>query len=194
MTSPLLTLEPSLTLRTASRPGIFAETAAFVRATTYPFATTATDPLAPPPAPAPPVVVETVTTWTGTVPPRRPITTTTAMTSAAAAVSHSTRPSARLTAGGGSSRLIRSLERAAACGAVTPRQAQAADSGEYPRTCAATASLSPARRFRRAPAPPGGARTAARAGRRSPSRPARAPASRAPAAPRPGDRARHAAR
>src|SRR6266480_4332209 len=45
MTSPFWTLEPSLTLSSASRPGILAETAAFVRATTYPFATTTTLPL-----------------------------------------------------------------------------------------------------------------------------------------------------
>src|SRR5438552_10929179 len=53
--------------------------------------------------------------------------TTTPMMRIAAAVSHKARLSARLTAGGGSSRLIRSFERSAAGGALTPRRAQAAD-------------------------------------------------------------------
>src|SRR5262245_66607037 len=67
MTCPRCTCDPSLTLSTARRPGILAETAALVRATTYPFATTATlPPLPPPTAPAPPLVVDTVTTCTGT--------------------------------------------------------------------------------------------------------------------------------
>src|SRR6266566_9560138 len=130
MTSPFWTCDPSLTLSIARRPGILAETAALVRATTYPFATTATAPLPPLAAPSPPpAAVVTVTTCAGTAAPRRPITTTTAMMTTAAATNQSTRPSARLTAGGGSSRLIRSLERSAADGEpVTPRQAQAADS------------------------------------------------------------------
>src|ERR1044071_7789630 len=132
MTSPFWTADPSLTLRKASRPGIFAETAALVRATTYPLATTATEPLPPPlfAAPSPPDV-ETVTICTGTAPPRRATSITTRRTRTAAAVSHSTRPSARLTAGGGSSRLIRSFERSAAGGAVTPQRAQAADCEGY---------------------------------------------------------------
>src|SRR5439155_92890 len=99
MTSPFWTLEPSLTLSCASRPGILAETAAFVRATTYPFATTTTLPL-PFAAPSPPEFAATTTVCTGIAAPRRPMITTVAMISTAAAVSHKTRLSARLTAGG----------------------------------------------------------------------------------------------
>src|SRR6267142_4040378 len=145
MMSPFWTCDPSLTFRTARRPGILADTAALVRATTYPFATTATEPPDPSPVPRPPSpLVETVTTCTGTAPPPRPITTTTATIRTAAPTNQRTRPSARLTAGGGSSRLIRSFERSAAGGAVTPQRAQAADSGECLPTDAATASLFPA--------------------------------------------------
>src|SRR5258705_8065775 len=143
MTSPFCTREPSLTLSMASRPGILAETAALVRATTYPFATTATAPLPPLAAPSPPpAAVVTVTTCTGTAPPPRPRTTTTATIRIAAPTSQSTRRSARFTAGGGSSRLIRSFERSAAGGeAVTPRQAQAGGFGENLRPSAATGAL-----------------------------------------------------
>src|SRR5205823_6081044 len=116
--------DPSLTLSIASRPGIFADTAALVRATTYPFATTATEPPVPP---LPPVAAplfpdaETVTTCTGIAAPRRPITRTAAMIRTAPAANQIARPSARFTAGGGSSRLIRRLGRSAD-GAVTPRR------------------------------------------------------------------------
>src|SRR2546425_6292164 len=194
MIAPFSTREPSLTFRKASRPGILAETAALVRATTYPLATTATDPsppfLAAPPSPD----ADTVITRTGTVPPRRPIITTAAITTTAAPVSHNTRPSARLTAGGGSSRLIRSFERSAAGGeAVTPRQAQAADFATRLLRCAAP---SPAPRVRSRHAVRGAPRagcTAAVTARRPPSRPARAPASPARAARRRGGPVRCAA-
>src|SRR5947209_3931446 len=101
MTSPRLTCDPSLTASEARRPGIFAETAAFVRATTYPFATTPTVPIPPVPLPDPGAPSDTVTTWTGTgLPPRSQITSP-ATTTIAAAASHSVRVNARFTAGGG---------------------------------------------------------------------------------------------